>query len=293
MKNLEKLREIRRRLCGGAAFSRIAVPEAQSAPSPVAFILGFPVLVVPLAKPYAVECCQGGRPAELVLNPGEALFVPPNCWTRPLWRTGSVSLTVLFGKRQFGLSLVRVVRAGRAGGEPLLESWKHHVPATADAALSRMLEALPAMDWTRPDDVHAHLLKAVLLHALGRLDTPAQPGHGRAHQLYESVCAHMQQHYRETLTRQGVAAAFGVTPSHLSRVFRTQGSMKLWDYVTLVRIDRAKLLLTQYRLPVKQVAAQCGFEDASYFCRVFRKRCQLTPEQYRERYTHCDGPAEK
>jgi transcriptional regulator GlxA family with amidase domain len=60
--------------------------------------------------------------------------------------------------------------------------------------------------------------------------------------------------------------------------------MRFWDYVTWVRIDRAKWLLTQYDIPIKEVTRQCGFDQTSYFCRVFRGRTKLTPVAYRLKY---------
>jgi AraC-like DNA-binding protein len=62
--------------------------------------------------------------------------------------------------------------------------------------------------------------------------------------------------------------------------------MRFWDYVTWVRIDRAKWLLTQYDIPVKEIARHCGFDQTSYFCRVFRGRTKLTPVAYRLKYQH-------
>jgi transcriptional regulator GlxA family with amidase domain len=52
-------------------------------------------------------------------------------------------------------------------------------------------------------------------------------------------------------------------------------------YVTYVRINRAKYLLKNYRQSLDEVATACGFSDASYFCRVFRRLTRLTPSGYR------------
>jgi two-component system response regulator YesN len=49
----------------------------------------------------------------------------------------------------------------------------------------------------------------------------------------------------------------------------------------MVRVNRAKFMLQSYRMSVKEIAATCGYSDAAYFCRVFRKVTGLTPMQYR------------
>ncbi len=53
------------------------------------------------------------------------------------------------------------------------------------------------------------------------------------------------------------------------------------DYLTLVRIDRAKFMLKEYGSSLKEVAANCGFHDVAYFCRVFRRITKVTPTTYR------------
>jgi YesN/AraC family two-component response regulator len=49
----------------------------------------------------------------------------------------------------------------------------------------------------------------------------------------------------------------------------------------MVRVNRAKFMLQNYGMSVKEIAANCGYSDAAYFCRVFRKITNLTPLQYR------------
>ena len=113
---------------------------------------------------------------------------------------------------------------------------------------------------------------------------PQRPAGSRARQSFDSICSHVQEHFQEPLTRRSVAAEFGVTPNHLSRLFRAEGLMRFWEYVTWVRIDRAKWMLAHYDIPVKEVAMRCGFEESSYFCQVFRRRAKLTPVEYRLKY---------
>ncbi len=60
-------------------------------------------------------------------------------------------------------------------------------------------------------------------------------------------------------------------------MFRTHGSVNFSDYLTYVRIDRAKFLLKIYKLGVEEMAWQCGYRDAGYFCRVFKR----SPGDYR------------
>jgi len=61
--------------------------------------------------------------------------------------------------------------------------------------------------------------------------------------------------------------------------------MRFWDYVVMVRVDRAKFLLRTYEFSVKEVAVRCGYDDCDYFCRLFRRKVRMTPMEYRYKYT--------
>lgn len=57
--------------------------------------------------------------------------------------------------------------------------------------------------------------------------------------------------------------------------------MRFNDYLNLVRINRAKFMLRNYSLTLKEVAANCGYGEVAYFCRIFKKITKETPTQYR------------
>jgi len=53
------------------------------------------------------------------------------------------------------------------------------------------------------------------------------------------------------------------------------------DYLNQTRMTHAKSLLQMTQLSIQEVAARCGFNDSSYFCRIFKKYSGLSPIQYR------------
>ncbi len=100
---------------------------------------------------------------------------------------------------------------------------------------------------------------------------------------YETLCLYVQENFQHELTRESVAQRFEIAPAHVSRLFRREGLMRFSDYVNLVRMNRAKFILANYRIPLKEVAASCGYADVAYFCRVFKRFAKTTPGQYRDR----------
>lgn len=72
-----------------------------------------------------------------------------------------------------------------------------------------------------------------------------------------------------------------VSGRHLSRMFKKTTGRTLGQYINEVRINRAKLLLSQPDCLVKEVAFKCGFSNQSSFSQVFRKATGKTPKQFR------------
>jgi YesN/AraC family two-component response regulator len=57
--------------------------------------------------------------------------------------------------------------------------------------------------------------------------------------------------------------------------------MRFNDYLNLVRVNRAKFILRNYEMGLKEVASSCGYSDTAYFCRVFKRIGKVTPTEYR------------
>ena len=57
------------------------------------------------------------------------------------------------------------------------------------------------------------------------------------------------------------------------------------DYLNLVRVNRAKFMLQNYSMTLKEIASSCCYSDPAYFCRVFKKICKVTPTDYRAQNT--------
>lgn len=83
----------------------------------------------------------------------------------------------------------------------------------------------------------------------------------------------------------------GVTPAHLSRVFREATGESPTRWILERRLERACVLLTGSSLSVGQVALDCGFENPSYFHRAFRSRFGLPPREYRLREAQRIAPS--
>lgn len=91
--------------------------------------------------------------------------------------------------------------------------------------------------------------------------------------------------YRQ-LTVPEIAQHFHLNADYLTRQFKQVTGMTLKAYMNVVRLDTAKYLLLTTDLPIFQVSQRAFFNDTKYFARLFKKKTQLTPTQYRQAYTH-------
>ena len=78
------------------------------------------------------------------------------------------------------------------------------------------------------------------------------------------------------------AAACGLSPSHLSRLFHGSTGMTFQEYVSRFRLEKAGELLLATDLPVTRIAFEAGFQSISQFHRSFRKLYGMPPRAYRQ-----------
>ncbi len=241
-------------------------------------VVNFPRLEIPLHGVYRNQIESGGTVTHVELEPGTALFAAPNCWNLPEWQPGLELLSLSFGRSQVNLSLV----SARSKTYPQLASQKYSLPRPIAGPVPHLLNALEELH----ADEHAQAALAdtasALLHCVENLlQHPIAQSSGRAQTLLEEVRVFLQSHYQYEITRDSVAEHFNITPNHLSRLFQTHGRTTFSGYLTQVRIDRAKHLLSNYNLKLDDIAARCGYHDTPYFCHVFKKAAKATPMQFR------------
>ena len=252
--------------------------DGTTVPPALAYVTNFPRLSLPLAGCHTMQMAKVGRTETIRPVRGHAVFVPDHAWNKPDW-TGRVEvLTFLFGVKQIGISLVR----HKGGSEVPPAAVKASVHGGYDVPTHSILASLMVLATDHSKGPLARLLTESLLHACLRLlKSPQKQAPRKAIRTYESICLYIQENFHHPLTRESVADHFGLAPNHVSRVFRKEGFMRFNDYLNLVRVNRAKFMLQNYNLTLKEIAASCCYSDATYFCRVFKKVCKVTPTEYR------------
>lgn len=99
--------------------------------------------------------------------------------------------------------------------------------------------------------------------------------------LVRQAVALMRNQYDEAITREGIAESLGVSANYFSRVFRRELGLSPWQYLSRLRVLRAKQLLADTDMSVTEVAIAVGFADSAYFSRTFHKEVGRSPLAYR------------
>ncbi|TVY05452.1 response regulator transcription factor [Paenibacillus cremeus] len=94
--------------------------------------------------------------------------------------------------------------------------------------------------------------------------------------------SYIEQHYGDGITLTLVSEWVGVSEGHLSKLFVKEAGYKFIDYLTGIRIEKAKELM-HTGLKLYEISEQVGYPNPEHFSRVFKKEVGLSPAQYRER----------
>ena len=95
--------------------------------------------------------------------------------------------------------------------------------------------------------------------------------------------AMINENYRQELSLRALADGVHLNPNYFHRLFTTACGVTPLQYLTEVRISHAKYELLNTDRSVTEIAELCGFSTYNYFCTVFRKRCGMSPRDFRKK----------
>lgn len=94
---------------------------------------------------------------------------------------------------------------------------------------------------------------------------------------------YIEKHLESALSREEVAREVGLSPSRLSHLIKEETNQSLSDIVKRFRLDHACQLLLRTDKSISEIAIEAGFCDQSHFTKVFHKRHEISPVEYRRK----------
>lgn len=101
------------------------------------------------------------------------------------------------------------------------------------------------------------------------------------HEIVEMM-DYIEQHITEKITLSSIANQINMNESYISRLFKSETGMNLIQYINISKMEKAKELLKEKDMIVKDVAYALGFEEQSYFNRMFNKYFGINPKEYKK-----------
>lgn len=214
---------------------------------------------------------------QLVAN--DLVYITANSWNKPIWTTPSTSLSILFGKQQIGISVLHW------DGSQLIPKGQISTPRRGPRVGTFIIQALSELTWQNQSQNQTgyYLIQSLLSNTLDLLNTDIKTA-SKTTSLFEAIRQYIDTHFREDISREFLAKMFYISPNYLSYLFQNEGKIGLNEYLNHIRLEYAKSLLKGYELNVKEIALDAGFKDSNYFCRIFRKKTERTPTEYRRQY---------
>lgn len=112
-----------------------------------------------------------------------------------------------------------------------------------------------------------------------RLDERSKGSSAQGGRLAE-IMTYIEAHYQEKLSLAGIAETFYMSKNYLCYYFKRHMGVNFVDYLSSLRIDKAKALLVS-SMTLDEIAEKTGFSDTSYFIKVFKKYEGISPGAYR------------
>ena len=98
---------------------------------------------------------------------------------------------------------------------------------------------------------------------------------------FSKIAEYLNEHIDEPITVETVTKKFAINRNKLNDIFMKQASMTCHDYLLNLRLDLAKVMLTNTELPINEISSRVGYPDANYFAKLFKNVTGRTPSQYR------------
>ena len=104
------------------------------------------------------------------------------------------------------------------------------------------------------------------------------------HSQKDVIKDYIDRNYKKDISAKDVAGILGYSDVYFSKVFKQLFDDNFINYLTKIRIDRAKVLLKDVGFNIKEVGKSVGYADSNYFTKVFKRSVGISPSEYRSKH---------
>ena len=126
------------------------------------------------------------------------------------------------------------------------------------------------------------MLFFILCHKCSSMEVPRN--NAKSLEKMKLILKYIENHYMDKITIEDMANEVGVSQSHFMKYFKNTMGTSFIDYLNEYRLTMASRLLLSSDSSILAIAEEVGFENLSYFNRIFKKRFDQTPREYRKQH---------
>jgi len=128
-----------------------------------------------------------------------------------------------------------------------------------------------------------HVIAAHTLEIIASVLSAGQDRHtdDHAYELIHRLKAVLEDQTESLPVIESLAAGLGVSSGHLRRVFKVHTGLSPYQYYLQLKIGRAKMMLRESGLSIKQIARILGFQNVYHFSKLFKAKTDVSPNQWR------------
>ena len=104
----------------------------------------------------------------------------------------------------------------------------------------------------------------------------------RSNDIIKTAKKYIDDHFDKEISLDDVSRIVNISPYYFSKIFKEESGLNFIEYLTNIRIDKAKKLLESSNMSIKEICISCGYTDPNYFSRSFKKNVGVTPTEYKD-----------
>lgn len=134
------------------------------------------------------------------------------------------------------------------------------------------------MGITEPDEMYIWFKDKITFSA----EAISNRNKDNSYDVIEASKKYIEDNYTKNITLEDVSREVNISSYYLSRIFKESTGENFIDYLTKLRIEKAKVLLSTTQYSMKEICQMSGYSDPNYFSKSFKKNVGVTPTEYRE-----------
>lgn len=133
------------------------------------------------------------------------------------------------------------------------------------------------------EELIAGYIKEIIVKLKRLTDEKRAEEYSQGNPVVQNAVRYISENYAQELSLSMLAEIFAMSESHFSRQFKMFTGFGVNEYISTLRVKNAEKLLATTKLPVTEIAQNCGFNSSSYFAAVFKKVRGISPGEVRRK----------